>query len=165
MHVFVTGERQIGKSVVIQRAVSLLGLPAYGFLTRFHGGDSLYMAAPSRAGRPDSADRIAFRNQGRIELMGDSFDRIAVGLLREARAHPEGIILMDECGHLESGRIRFLQEVLHCLDGEIPVLGALRLGQLWHEPIKTHSRVRVFTVTLENRDSLPAQIAQVLTEK
>ena len=51
---------------------------------------------------------------------------------------------------------------MKCLDGDIPVLGALRLDQPWHALIRNHPGVRVFPVTAENRDALPERIAETL---
>ena len=169
MHVFLTGERGIGKSQAIRTAVSLIGRVPYGFLTRFGTeGDptaALYMVSPSRQEPMGEAERIAVRRDGRITLLPDRFDSLAADLLREASCHPEGIILMDECGHLEAGLTHFHAEILRCLDGDIPVLGALRLDQPWHALIRNHPGVKVFRVTAENRDSLPALIAETILNK
>ena len=46
-HVFLTGDRQVGKSRAVRRAAELTGRPLKGFLTRFltaeRGSSSLYM--------------------------------------------------------------------------------------------------------------------------
>lgn len=107
-------------------------------------------------------NRIALRREGRMVLLPERFDILSTGLLREAELHPEGVILMDECGHLEAESDQFHREILRCLEGEIPVLGALRMDQPWHAFIKNHPRVKVFSVTVENRDALPGKVAETL---
>ncbi len=166
MHVFLIGERGIGKSRAIRNAVKLIGRPPYGFLTRFREGDpdssGLCMVPPACPDRTDDTHLIALRQDGRMKLLPDRFEYLASSLLQEARSHPEGIILMDECGHLEAHLDRFHREILKCLDGDIPVLGALRLDQPWHALIRNHPGVRVFPVTAENRDALPERIAETM---
>lgn len=168
MHIFLIGERGIGKSLAIRNAVKLLRRTPYGFLTLFQDGDpdssSLCMVPPSHPDWTDNAHRIALRKDGRMRLLPDRFESLATSLLQEARSHPEGIILMDECGHLEAGLDCFHREVLQCLDGNIPVLGALRMDQSWHAFIKNHPGVRVLPVTMDNRDSLPEKIAKALLQ-
>lgn len=55
MHVFLTGDVQIGKSTAIRRAIAQLGRPVYGFRTFFTDRESaeksLYDAACRRGAR------------------------------------------------------------------------------------------------------------------
>ncbi len=77
-------------------------------------------------------------------------------LLRRARQE-DRLILMDECGYLERGALLFQDEVIRCLDSDTPVLGVVRLREGgWTERIRNHPRVKLLTVTEENRDNLPA---------
>ncbi len=167
MHFFLTGERGVGKSQALRQAVTLSELPPFGFVTRFmDSGDgffpSLYMMPPSWSGPAEDGYRIAVRREGRMVLLPEQFDSLSTALLREARTHPEGVILMDECGHLEKDRLPFHREIARCLDQDVPVLGVLRLNQPWHSFIIHHPKVRVITVTPENRDSLPGWISEHL---
>ena len=169
MHVFLTGERQIGKSRALSRAVERLGLPCYGFRTRFltkeRGSSSLYMVSPSRPDdlRPECA--VAELREGKMRPLTERFDTWGVQLLREARGHPEGLILMDECGHLEKNAMLFQREILACLDGHVPVLGVLRKDQEWHAFIKRHPAVRVLTVDESNRAAIDDEIVALIREQ
>ena len=88
------------------------------------------------------------------------FDALGASFLRAAQAHPEGLILMDECGRFEREAYAFQREIARCLDGDIPVLGVVRQGVLgWTELIRSHPRVTLLTVTAENRDAMPHTIA------
>ena len=57
MHVFLTGDRRVGKSRAVKRVTEMTSRPIKGFLTRFltseRGSSSLYMLP---AERPDSFD-------------------------------------------------------------------------------------------------------------
>lgn len=168
MHVFLTGDRQIGKSLAVIRAADAMALPCRGFLTRFlteeRGGSSLYMVPPWAPDLLDEAHRVAVPENGKMRPLAGRFDILGVQLLREARRHPEALILMDECGHLEKNSFLFQREILECLNGNIPVLGVLRKDQPWHGFIKDHPRVRVLTVTSENRTGIEHEIVRLLRE-
>ena len=108
---------------------------------------------------------MAVLENGKMRPLTQRFDTLGVQLLREAQHHPEGLILMDECGHLEKNALLFQQENLHCLNGQTPVLGVLRKDQPWHEFIKNHPRVRVIAVTEENRAGIEGTIVSLLQER
>ena len=167
MHVFLTGERQIGKSRAVRRAAELLGRPVTGFrtcfLTRERGTSSLYMV-PAEEDDPvlDAAHTVAELREGKMCPLTERFDTLGAELLRESRRHPGTLILMDECGHLEKNALEFQREIRLCLDGETPVLGVLRKDQPWHEFIRNHPRVRVLEVNEENRGTVAEEAAELL---
>ena len=163
MHIFLTGALQIGKSTIISRVISSAGLRVGGFRTSF-GPDR---ASPDRllylypAGAPPALDEahgvVHFTGRVPTPIPG-RFEQLGVPLLREARASAS-LIIMDECGRLESDALPFQAEILAALDGDIPVLGVVREGLPgWTPAVAAHPRVRLVTVTKENRDSLPAQL-------
>ena len=105
---------------------------------------------------------VAVWQDGRLKALPERFDALGAAFLQEARKHPEGLILMDECGHLEKNSTGFRKEILDCMNGPVPVLGVLRKDQPWHSFIKEHPRVQIVEVTEENRDTLPALAAELL---
>ncbi len=169
MHVFLTGDRQIGKSRAVRAASEALGRPLAGFWTRFltreRGSSSLYMVPADREELLDEEHMVAVLEDGRMRALTERFDTLGVQLLREARACLGRLILMDECGHLERNALLFQREIRLCLDGENPVLGVLRKDQSWHDFIKNHPRVRVLTVTEENREGLAERVAALLEKE
>lgn len=168
-HVFLTGERGAGKSRTALRAAEMSGRPCYGFLTRFGGENrqrsALYMVPPYAPEQMDEAHLAAVRKDGRMRALPGRFDLLGTALLREAEAHPEGLILMDELGHLEKDAKDFQAEIQRCLDGEIPVIGVLRRDQAWHRFILEHPRVLVLTVNEEDRKAQAEKIAAWLKER
>ena len=169
MHVFLTGEKGIGKSRTAAAAAALLGLPCVGFRTAFQTEDrhasSLYLLPAGEQDQRTEAHVAAVWRDGKLTEADGAFDTWGAELLREARQHPKALILMDECGHAERNALTFQNEIKACLDGTIPVLGVLRKGQAWHEMIKRHPKVQVLEVTLENRERLPREIAALLRRK
>lgn len=166
MHVFLTGDRQIGKSRALNGALAQLQLPVWGFRTRFltreRGSSSLYMAPANDPESFDESMMVAELREGKMRPLTERFDTWGVELLTEARRHPQGIILMDEVGHLEKRALLFQSAIRDCLDGDIPVLGVLRKDQEWHAFIKNHPKVRVITVTEENRGGMADRVAAIL---
>ena len=114
MHVFVTGERQTGKSRAVRRAAEMLGRPCKGFLTCFltreRGTSSLYMVPPEERDLRDEEHVVAVLEDGRMRPLTERFDTLGARLLREARSHPEALILMDECGHLEKKLVKDIKK-------------------------------------------------------
>lgn len=169
MHVFLTGERQIGKSRAVAAALAGLERPVYGFRTRFltreRGSSSLYMVPAAQPERLEEGMMVAELREGKMRPLTERFDTWGAALLREALRHPEGVTLMDECGHLERQALLFQQAIRDCLDGPAPVLGVLRKDQPWHDFIKAHPRVRVLTVTEENRGDMARRVLALLREE
>ena len=169
MHVFLTGDVQIGKSTAIRRAIAQLGRPVYGFRTFFtdreSAGKALYMLPAAAERAPGQEDAVVLFSGGRHTPLTARFDALGASLLRAAQAHPEGLILMDECGRFEREAYAFQREIARCLDGDIPVLGVVRQGVLgWTELIRSHPRVTLLTVTAENRDAMPQTIAALIAK-
>ena len=163
-HIFLTGPKRIGKSTAVQKILTLIdtdgSLSLGGFRTYWDGdeGRKLYIAA---AADRSAQTLLADRSGDNMVLYPEAFDEQGVSLLADTRG--KGLILMDELGFLEEESPRFRHAVLAALDGDIPVLGVLREGNVpWHEPVKAHPRVAVYEVSLDNRDQLPSEIARIL---
>ena len=162
-HIFLTGPKQVGKSTVIQKVITMLvddglsPLSVHGFMTFWDSKDAsgLYIADAGRKGEPRL---LGIRRDNGIELVPRAFDDHGAQLLTDAPG--ARIILMDELGFLEGESLHFQEAVFACLDGDVPILGVLREGDVpWHAPIKTHPGVSVYLVSQANRDALPAIIA------
>lgn len=169
MHLFVTGEVQIGKSTVLRKVVRALGVPVRGFQTYFIGdrrgpGRALYMAETGDAQEADDARVVARFAGSKPTAYPERFDAIGCALLLRAR-QGDGVIVMDECGRLERDARLFQRAILGTLDGTKPVLGVVaQNGNEWTERILAHPNVQVFTVTSENRDELPAALLKKIKE-
>ena len=69
------------------------------------------------------------------------------------------IVVMDELGPSEAAAQGFQAAVLAALDGEKPVYGVLQQADsAFLRRVAAHPRVRVVTVTEENRDVLRRQL-------
>ncbi|MDD4716147.1 MAG: nucleoside-triphosphatase [Oscillospiraceae bacterium] len=74
-------------------------------------------------------------------------------LIEDAR--PEGLLVMDEIGPMESKEPRFSAAVLDALDGDTPILASVRdIDIPFLEAVRGHSKARCFFLTKENAKTL-----------
>lgn len=168
MHLFLTGKVQIGKTTVVDKTIARLGVTPGGFRTYF-GEDRraphhfLYMssAARPRSFAPDHAVaefRLGADGAPTACQLLPRFEELGLQYLAQASAYP--LIILDECGRLEQRFPRFCAQVLELLEGETPVLGVVRQDVMgWLEEIRHHPKVQLVTVTEQNRNELPQQLA------
>ena len=147
-HLFLTGRKGVGKSTLL-RAV-LEGKRLGGFFTRRITG---IFERPSIHQQPSPENLVCLCGERRTDL----FDRLGPAALADAADCD--VIVMDELGPSEAAALEFQKAVLAALDGDKPVYGVLQqadsefLGR-----VAAHPRVRVVTVTEENRDRLRQQL-------
>ena len=171
MHIFLTGEIQVGKSTLIRRALARTpGLKLAGFRTVTVADvpgavGSVYIVSPEGAEYRDDA-RIKIRwGEGRgAEDFPEAFEGRGLELLADAESGD--LILMDEIGKTEAAAPRFCARVRELIDGDVPVLGVVRLEGVTplQEYIRSSPNVRLTTVTEENRDALVPVLARAIAE-
>lgn len=160
-HLFLTGERQVGKTTLVDKVLARLGLPAGGFRT--FGANFSEDGSSDVCIRGEAADsgshRVAHRggSKGGRNVFTEVFDRVGAELLRPGQCCR--ILVMDELGFMEADAHVFQKAVLDCLDGDTPVLGVIKPQ---HSPfldrIRAHSGVQVVEVDPASRDGLAARI-------
>lgn len=156
-HIFLTGEKRVGKSTLIQNYLRQFDGKVGGFRTvRTHAflGDrySVHLVRPD--GEEYTADNLLFLcPPPRDDSTAARFERLGCAALEDAAGCD--LILMDELGPTEVRAENFQRAVLRALDGEIPIIGVLqKAGSPFLEKIKQHPNVDVIEVTMENRDLL-----------
>ena len=168
MHVFLTGEVQIGKSTAINRALDILNLNIGGFRTMFLNRSdvnrTLHILDAGRADSvADSENVIAEFGSNVPHVFIERFETLGVEYIRRANSTNQ-LIIMDECGTLEAAAAEFKQTILESLGGAKTILGVVKEKEsAWLDQIKQHPNVHLITVTLENRDDVPAEIINVLS--
>lgn len=156
-HLFLTGDKGIGKSTLIKKLLAYLDLPAGGFFTVktadvFPGRVSLHLLRAGRDDKPSPENFLAFckhpdnKSSERFNTLGPD----ALSPLPGVR-----ILVMDELGPHEENALLFRNAVLSALDGELPVLGVLQKADSpFLRQIAEHPRVKLLEVTAENREHL-----------
>ena len=168
-HIFLTGDVQVGKSTVIDKVLSLLDVSVGGFRTAFDADRAkenrwLYLWDAAEEPALDQEHGVVrFTDHFKPEIFMERFNDLGGGALHRARETGVELILMDECGRFEGDAQEFQAEIFAVLDGDTPVLGVVRQGYYgWLDNIRNHPNVTLVTVTEENRDLLPEQIAALL---
>ena len=168
MHIFLTGDVQVGKSTVIQKAVSALEVPIGGFCSGFGPNrewpdSKVYLWDASGSPVYDDAHVVVRFTGRKPEVLIDRFNTLGVETIRRARRQKAGLILMDECGRFEEQAVVFQSELFAALERDMPVLGVVRQGfHGWLDAIRSHPKVILLAVTEDNRDTLPGQIVGLL---
>lgn len=163
-HLFLTGDKQVGKSTLLRRLITEKQMDCTGFETRAFYLDN---------------ERRGFTLHGRVQMspyendciccarVGEKksvpvlpvFEENGVSILKKSLASPSAFILMDELGRLEKQAGAFIDQIYACLDSEKRVLGVLQKCSSEHvEAISKRDDVTVLTVTMENRDKLLSQL-------
>jgi nucleoside-triphosphatase len=152
-HLFLTGEKQVGKSTLIRKFLNEYNGPVAGFITYIKKEtytNRVYMSTPT--GERESL--IACFEPNRREIFQDVFSGLGVSLIKES-TNARGITIMDELGFMESGIASFTQAVLERLDCPLPVLGVLRKQDTpFLNAVSKHQNVNVLEVTIKNRQTL-----------
>ena len=169
-HIFLTGEKQVGKSTLWQKALEGSAISPGGFQTlayivndRFRGYLLHCLGAVPESYGNDVPISVFLRKKCHLAVP-ESFDVFGTALLRLA-LEKGGYILMDELGTFEQNAPAFRQAVMDCLDGDCHVLGVLQkaedpfLEEILHRP-----DVQMFTVTPENRDDLLVPLTEALAQ-
>jgi nucleoside-triphosphatase len=162
-HVFLSGEIQIGKSTALRKFLEISGLAADGFLTFFDTRNTdartLFLA---EYGVSENAHVIARFAPGSMEIFTDAFDGFGAEVV--SRSGSRRLTVMDELGNLEERAEIFKRAVLRRLDGDAPVVGVVKLRDSpFLGAVRAHPNVVVLTVTRENRDDIPRELARLLT--
>lgn len=157
----------MGKSTLIEKLLRENRRPLCGFFTeRVDAGLSsrreIYIH-PVIGERKFSKENLI----GTADALGahpnpGGFDVYGTSLLN---AVPNELIVMDELGFLESRAFVFCKKVLSILDGNIPVLAAIKSKDTpFLKAVKSHPRVVMHDITLENRDELLKTLTPIIKE-
>jgi nucleoside-triphosphatase len=165
--ILLTGPPGVGKSTIIRQVVGRLGSRSGGFFTqevRVDGqrtgfevvtlsGQTAVLATRDPA--PAFAREAAL---GRYRVNLAAIDELVIPALQTALAQ-EQIIVVDEIGPMELFSAPFYELVLQLLDSHVPITGTIvQRPHPLADRVKAHPRVRLWPVTLENRDGLGEEL-------
>jgi nucleoside-triphosphatase len=169
IHLFLTGEIQVGKSTIISHVVTELNVPVSGFRTVAvvrEDDESDVFLIPAAGTRDDCtpASHLAHRTPGKIpEIHSEVFISCGVPLLTSCSGP---LILMDELGWMENSSVLFQTAVFSVLDGTIPVLGVVRDRRLpFLNAVRVHPNVEILVITKENRREMQDVVLQLMRER
>ena len=157
MNVILTGEKHVGKSTALSRALPQLTSSRFGFTTRYEPcADGRVLMIHSLDGACSAA---AVRwVDGRAIVDEGAFNAFGASLLRGGGE----LAVMDEIGKFELRALPFRDAVLRVFDSECDALAVVRLDTSgWMQELKSRSDTVVITVTHENRDSIPDMLVRL----
>lgn len=154
-HLFLTGEKGVGKSTLLQRALGgyqgrVGGLRTLRTDACCPGGWSVHLFGPGEEPVP-SADNLLFVCGGPQNDTPGRFDRLGCRALQRSAGCP--LLVLDELGPHEARAAEFRQAVLALLDGGTPILGVLQApaAAFWPELLQ-HPEAALLEITRRNRD-------------
>jgi nucleoside-triphosphatase len=159
MHIFLTGEIQVGKSTIIRSFLERTGLTHDGFMTFWqdeNNARSLYLSEYSSGLRPLARFLLAQdigKQFVREKRISEIFDIRGSEILRNSGKCK--LLIMDELGHLESNANEFKKTVLECLNGQQPILGVIKKKRTeFLDAVRAHPKVDMINITEQNRDAV-----------
>lgn len=168
MHALIVGAPQVGKSTLIGKLVRELGCTVSGFETKkedgmadAESGSPVYIYKAGQPHRQAPENLVGTCRERHPVPVPAAFDR-AARLLAEAER--EGtLIVMDEIGTMESCSERFCAEIMKRLDGDKPVLAAVKhKDTAFLNAVRSHPNCRCFFLTEDNREELFASVLDFL---
>lgn len=154
----------MGKSTLIGRVLDAICRPVSGFETKKENsledalrGSPIYIydARQPRAQAPDNL--VGYCKDHHFQADTEAFDRFAEKLHKPVPAG--GVVLLDELGFMESKAEKFCAAVFDLLDGDIPVIAAVKDKDMpFLEAVRSHPKAKCFYITKENRDGLYLQV-------
>ena len=154
-HVFLTGEKRVGKSTLLKKVLAGFSGSIGGFFTVrtnafLEGRYSVHLFAPGEETKPDEGNLLFVCGEPNGNST-ESFERLGCRALESVRG--SSLIVMDELGPHEAEAVRFRRAVLELLDGDTPILGVLQspAGTFWPE-IAGHPGVELVEITKSNRN-------------
>lgn len=168
MHIFLTGEKHIGKSTLVSKVLERAGAPVCGLRTvsRFEDGERVvYMVPAAAENSKNEHSEIAGRcREGHItEVHPEVFDDYGVRLLSNIKAG--SLVVIDEIGSMERDAAEYAECVLKLLEREdIRVFGVLqkRADTPLARRLRNVPGIYWFEVTEDNRESLAEDIGKEL---
>jgi nucleoside-triphosphatase len=166
-NILVTGNPGVGKTTLIRKLADILReFRPVGFYTAEvrEGGIRQGFELVDLAGNHLVLSHVNIKSPYRVGKYGvdiAAFERYLD--TRSFTVCPAGLFIIDEIGKMESYSAKFIRDVTDLLDSDKRVLATIAQkggGQI--EAIKRRRDVCLFEVTLRNRDSLAADIADLL---
>jgi nucleoside-triphosphatase len=169
-HLLLTGKPGTGKTSLVREAVARAKVKAGGFYTEEirRGGVRQGFRLVTLDGREAVLAHVDFSSPHRVSKYRvdlDSLNRVGVSAIKQALVECD-LIVVDEIGKMELLSPQFREAVRWAIDSDKRVLGTIMLHpDPFCDALKAHPKVRVITVTRENRDGILKEMVNWLTER
>ena len=168
MHALLVGDRGVGKSTLIRRVLKELNRPVFGFETKKEEaledesrGCPIYIYDAGKPHCQAPENLIGYHREQDIPSITAAFDRYAPKLMKSVP--DKAVVELDEIGFLEAKSEAFCRAVLHLLEGDHPVIAAVKNREHpFLETVRSHPNARCFIITEENRDTLFEEVLEFM---
>lgn len=167
-NIFLTGAPSSGKTTVIKKVIQGLSLPCNGFYTeeeRSADGKRQGFMMHTLDGKQGYLAHQNISSEFHIRRYGVSIENIENIAIPSIQPIDHQVIILDEIGKMECFSSKFMEAAKQALDSPNVVLGTITLGGSdFIQDTKKRSDIKIFEVTLENRDDLPGIIIQEIVD-
>ncbi len=158
MHCLIVASPGVGKSTLIRRVLEELDRPVFGYVTRKERhewdetlGHPIYIYPAGQPERRSGENLVGHCKDRRPTIYAEVFCRFAPHLWEPVPS--DGVIILDEIGFMESASPAFCDGILHLLDGDIPVIAAVKDKDTeFLRRIRNHPKAKCFPLTESNRE-------------
>ena len=158
---FLTGDKGIGKSTIINHYIDMCGLKVGGFKTlRFYNEDGRvsYHIIDVSKNEPPNKDNFLFYKGKRPNDVYKRFDELSIVLDGYKNFD---LILMDELGPTEENAEIFKNKVIKVLDSDIIVVGVIQDAKSnFLDTIMNRKDVKIYRIDLNNRNEFKFNISK-----
>lgn len=167
-NIFITGEKGIGKSTLLNKLITEMNLKVSGFKTLPYEIESqrmgFYLKGLIETSECMNNRPISIQNSKMSCIpITETFETLGVEVLSKSLKNVHPIIVMDELGRLERNAEKFNQEVYKVLEGPKIVLGILQQVQVpLVEAIQKRKDTLIFTLTRHNTHTVYMKIKEEL---
>lgn len=171
MHALIVGPRGVGKSTLIRRVLEELDRPVFGFETKKEEqledplrGCPIYIYDAGKPHCRTAENFIGYHADTDPHVFTAAFDRYAPKLM--AHVPEAAVVELDEIGFLEANSEAFCRAVLHLMDGDRPVIAAVKNRDIpFLNRIRAHPKAQCFSITPENRDPLYEEVLRFMKQQ
>ena len=165
--VLITGPPGCGKTTLIRKAVTELGVAAAGFYTEEirSAGRREGFALVTLDGRRTTLASVRIRSPNRVSRYGvdlEALETVGLPALENADAK---LLVIDEIGKMELLSQRFQEAVVRALDGATPLLASIMISRHpFADVVRSRNDVRLINLTPENRERALGEVVTTLRE-
>ena len=165
--VLITGPPGCGKTTLIRKAITKLGVAAAGFYTEEirSAGRREGFALVTLDGRRTTLASVRIRSPHRVSRYGvdlEALETVGLPALENADAK---LLVIDEIGKMELLSPRFQEAVVRALDGATPLLASIMISRHpFADAVRSRDDVRLINLTPENRERALGEVVTTLRE-
>lgn len=162
-----TGRPGTGKTTIIRETLSAVPARKGGFYTQEirENGVRKGFSIITLDGQESTLSHVDFPKLKRVGKYGvsiENLDKTGVTAVEKAIADCD-LVVIDEIGKMEMLSSRFKKAVLDAFESDKCILGSIMLSpNTFTDNIKKHSSVRLFVVTIKNRNLVLQDLIQSL---